>query len=200
MIKIVINKIYSREDIWLKEVKIMVKSSYYDSTYQVIGETLTKAPDQLFGDDGVYLVIDKNLKLIWIWAGRNSRLFHRYIAANWAGKLKSKKDFYKFKYEVIKQNHEPEDFKTILEEINDRNQDLDYPGQSRRSIVKEQILKDRTPLNKIYNTQAEFKLSKSEKSQIKKIISEIREIQLHIKYSFEHIERRIVRIDKILES
>ncbi|MHA1479270.1 MAG: hypothetical protein ACTSPU_13835, partial [Promethearchaeota archaeon] len=112
----------------------------------------------------------------------------------------SKKDFYKFKYEVIKQNHEPEDFKTILEEINDRNQDLDYPGQSRRSIVKEQILKDRTPLNKIYNNQAEFKLSKSEKSQIKKIISEIREIQLHIKYSFEHIERRIVRIDKILES
>ncbi len=178
----------------------MVNSSYYDSTYQVIGETLAKAPDQLFGDDGVYLIIDKNLKLIWIWAGRNSRLFHRYIAANWAGKLKSKKDFYKFKYEVIKQNHEPEDFKTILEEINDRNQDLDYPGQSRRSIVKEQILKDRTPLNKIYNNQAEFKLSKSEKSQIKKIISEIREIQLHIKYSFEHIERRIVRIDKILES
>jgi hypothetical protein len=61
-------------------------------------------------------------------------------------------------------------------------------------------LKDRTSLNKVYNTQTEFKLSKSEKSQIKKITSEIREIQLHIKYSFEHIERRIVKIDKILES
>ena len=178
----------------------MVKSSYYDSTYQINGETLIKAPDQLFSDDGVYLIVDKKLKLIWIWAGRASRLFHRYIAANWAGKLKSKKEYYKFKYDVIKQNHEPEAFKTILEEIENNSQDLDYPGQSRKSIVKEQILKDRTQLNKIYKSQTEFKLSKSEKSQIKKIISEIREIQLHIKYSFEHIERRIVRIDKILES
>ena len=144
--------------------------------------------------------MDKKLKLIWIWAGRNSRLFHRYIAANWAGKLKGKREYFKFKYEIIKQNNEPEAFKTILKEVREKNQDLDYPGQSRKSIVKEQILKDRTQLNKIYNSKTEFKLSKSEKSQIKKIISEIREIQLHIKYSFEHIERRIVRIDKILES
>jgi len=177
----------------------MVKASYYDYTYHIVGETLAKAPNQLFGDDGVYLIVDKKLKLIWIWAGRNSRLFHRYIAANWAGKLKGKREYFKFKYEIIKQNNEPEAFKTILEEIREKNQDLDYPGQSRKSIVKEHILKDRT-LNKIYNTQTEFKLSKSEKSQIKKIISEISEIQLHIKYSFEHIERRIVKIDKILES
>ena len=61
-------------------------------------------------------------------------------------------------------------------------------------------MKDKIQLNEVFNTQTEFKLSKSEKSQIKKIISEIREIQLHIKYSFEHIERRIVKIDKILES
>jgi len=177
----------------------MVKASYYDYTYHIVGETLAKAPDQLFGDDGVYLIVDKKLKLIWIWAGRNSRLFHRYIAANWAGKLKGKREYFKFKYEIIKQNNEPEAFKTILKEVREKNQDLDYPGQSRKSIVKEQILKGRT-LKKVYNTQIEFKLSKSEKSQIKKIISEISEIQLHIKYSFEHIERRIVKIDKILES
>ena len=172
----------------------MVKASYYDYTYHIVGETLNKAPDQLFEDDGVYLIVDKKLKLIWIWAGRNSRLFHRYIAANWAGKLKGKREFLKFKYEIIKQNHEPEAFETILEEIREKNQYLDYPGQSRKSIVKEQILKDRTALDKVYDTQTEFQLSKSEKSQIKKIISEIREIQLHIKYSFEHIERRIVKI------
>jgi hypothetical protein len=177
----------------------MVKASYYDYTYHIVGETLAKAPNQLFGDDGVYLIVDKKLKLIWIWAGRNSRLFHRYIAANWAGKLKGKREYFKFKYEIIKQNNEPEAFKTILKEVREKNQDLDYPGQSRKSIVKEQILKGRT-LKKVYNTQTEFKLSKSEKSQIKKIISEISEIQLHIKYSFEHIERRIVKIDKILES
>ena len=177
----------------------MVKASYYDYTYHIVGETLAKAPDQLFGDDGVYLIVDKKLKLIWIWAGRNSRLFHRYIAANWAGKLKGKREYFKFKYEIIKQNNEPEAFKTILKEVREKNQDLDYPGQSRKNIVKEYILKDRT-LNKVYSTQTEFKLSKSEKSQIKKIISEISEIQLHIKYSFEHIERRIVKIDKILES
>ncbi|MCK4286171.1 MAG: hypothetical protein KAX18_08205 [Candidatus Lokiarchaeota archaeon] len=177
----------------------MVKASYYDYTYQIVGESLSKAPDPLFGDSGVYLIVDKKLKLIWIWAGRNSRLFHRYIAANWAGKLKGNREFFKFKYEIIKQNNEPEAFKTILEEVRERNQDFDYPGQSRESIVKEQIVEYSTP-NKDYNAQTEFKLSKSEKSQIKKIISEINEIQLHIKYSFEHIERRIVKIDKILES
>ena len=95
----------------------MVKASYYDYIYHIVGETLSKAPDQLFGDDGVYLIVDKKLKLIWIWAGRNSRLFHRYIAANWAGKLKGKREYYKFKYEIIKQNNEPEAFKTIIKEI-----------------------------------------------------------------------------------
>jgi len=178
----------------------MVKASYYDSIYEVVGETLAKAPDQLFSNDGVYLIVDKKLKLIWIWAGSNSRLFHRYIAANWAGKLKSKKEFHRFKYEVIKQNNEPDTFKTILEEIEDRNQDLDYPGQSRKNIIKNEIIQDRKQLNQDYTSKIKFTLSKGEKSQIKKIISEIKEIQLHIKYSFEHIERRIVKIDKILES
>ena len=35
----------------------MVKASYYDYTYHIVGETLAKAPNQLFGDDGVYLWI-----------------------------------------------------------------------------------------------------------------------------------------------
>ncbi len=43
------------------------------------------------------------------------------------------------------------------------------------------------------------KLSNSQKSQIKKIISEINEMQMHIKYSMEHVVKHIAQIEKILE-
>ena len=59
----------------------MLKESYKKLTYQVKGESLNKKPEKIFRDKSVYLIIDKNLKTFWIWAGRNSRLFHRYIAS-----------------------------------------------------------------------------------------------------------------------
>ena len=73
----------------------MQQNKYFDYVYKIIGENLSKNPDKLFESNSVYLFIDKPLNLIWIWAGLQSRLFHRYIAANWAGKLKNDKDFRK---------------------------------------------------------------------------------------------------------
>jgi hypothetical protein len=125
------------------------------------------------------------------------------MAANWAGKLKSKEKFYHYKYEVIKQGREPVEFLAILEEINTKNSKADYPGQSRKNGGKI------TPLNKYEISKpptkySDFKelggdiLSKSEKVRVKSIISEIIEIHKHVKYSIEHMERRFVEIKKIL--
>ena len=112
----------------------MLKSSYFDYIYKVDGETVKLRPEKIFEPKGVYLIVDKEFKLIWIWAGSQSRLFHRYMAANWAGKLKTKKKFYNFKYEVIKQGIEPSDFHVIFNEIRENRTDIDYPGQSRNSL------------------------------------------------------------------
>ena len=54
----------------------MLKGSYYDYIYKVDGETIKLRPEKMFEPNGVYLIVDKELKLIWIWAGSHSRLFH----------------------------------------------------------------------------------------------------------------------------
>jgi len=183
----------------------MSESSYTDYIYQIVGDTIKIRPEQIFDTNGVYLIIDKKLKTIWIWAGSLSRLFQRYMAANWAGKLKSKEKFYNFKYEVIKQGKEPRDFLVIFNEINNNRFDLEYPGQSRYEQVfdKKPILMDLNVSSDQVLQPNQIKtvinLSNSEKSQVKRILSEIKEIQLHVKYSLKHIEDRILEIEKILE-
>ena len=183
----------------------MTESSYYDYVYKVDGETIKLRPEKLFVPSEVYLIVDVDLKVIWIWAGSHSRLFHRYMAANWAGKLKTKKKFYNFKYEVIKQGIEPSEFHAILREINDNTVDLTHPGQSRQIISSSEVSEPyRSPTfapQPIQNTTLtnQFVLSKSEKSRMTKLFSEVREIQMHIKYSMDRINERFVEIEKILE-
>ncbi|MFX1502928.1 MAG: hypothetical protein ACFFDH_18355 [Promethearchaeota archaeon] len=180
----------------------MLKSNYYDYIYKVDGETLQIRPGKIFEADGVYLIIDRELKLIWIWAGSHSRLFHRYMAANYAGKLKTKKKFYNFKYEVIKQGLEPAEFHIIFKEIKENSVDLNYPGQSRHRIVNHETSNSPVVSNRIYSPEiieSDSTLSRSLKSRIKKILYEIKEIQMHIKYSFNHIEQRFAEIEKLLE-
>ncbi|MHA2088131.1 MAG: hypothetical protein ACW972_07635 [Promethearchaeota archaeon] len=183
----------------------MIKSAYYDYIYKVNGETIKLRPEKMFESSGVYLIVDLELRVIWIWAGSHSRLFHRYMAANWAGKLKTKKKFYNFKYEVVKQGIEPTEFHIILKEIKENNMNLTYPGQSRNTVsIKEvsepSVSPKPTPLA-IQNIKSrnEFLLSKSERTQIKKLFSEVREIQMHIKYSMDRINERFAEIEKILE-
>ncbi len=182
---------------------IMLKSSYYDFIYKVEGEKLILRPEKMFEAGGVYLIVDKELKLIWIWAGSQSRLFHRYMAANFAGKLKTKKKFYNFKYEVIKQGIEPPEFHIIFKEIKENNTELNFPGQSRHILVEASGSSGLSNLSsKIVQSEishSDISLSRSVKSHLKKIISEIKEIQMGIKYSLNHIQQRFAEIEKILE-
>ncbi|MFW9894972.1 MAG: hypothetical protein ACFFD7_04130 [Candidatus Thorarchaeota archaeon] len=184
----------------------MIESSYYDYIYKVEGETIKIRPERMFDPSGVYLIVDKELKLIWIWAGSHSRLFHRYMAANWAGKLKTRKKFYNFKYEVIKQDIEPTDFHIIIKEINNNLADLAYPGQSRQRTGSSIIIDNYSSLQKPTIESIEgltqdnkYHLTKSERSHMKKIFSEIKEIQMHIKYSMDRINERFAEIEKIIE-
>jgi len=183
----------------------MLNSTYKEYIYQVDGEKIQLNPKNFFDPIEVYLIIDVELKTIWIWAGDQSRLFHRYMAATWAGKLKSKPKYYNYKYEVIKEGREPQEFISILEEIKTKRSDLSYPGQSRAS---KEIKSSSSKVNSSAYTpqpnqnnivQAEKGISSSEKSRIKKILLEIKEREMQIRYSIEHIEKRIIEIEKIIE-
>ena len=179
----------------------MSKRSYFDFIYQVDGETIMVRPETIFEPKGVYLIVDKELKLIWIWAGSHSRLFHRYMAANWAGKLKTKKKFFNFKYEVIKQGIEPPEFHVIYNEIKENNTNLEYPGMSRQSLYSMEYTEARTGSDLLVQAERapiESGLSPSVRNRIKKIFSEIKEMQLHITYSMNHIQQRFVEIEKLL--
>ncbi|HDZ18417.1 MAG TPA: hypothetical protein ENH75_09010 [archaeon] len=180
----------------------MSSQSYFDFIYEVDGETIKLRPDKIFEPKGVYLIIDKDLKLIWIWAGSHSRLFHRYMAANWAGKLKTKKNFFNFKYEVIKQGIEPSAFHVIFNEIKENNTHLNYPGESRKFVVISDYTAVKPELKISGSTERkpyEVEISHSVKNRIRKILSEIKEMQDHLKYSIEHIQQRYEEIEKLLE-
>jgi hypothetical protein len=169
-----------------------------DFIYEIVGETMKSKPDKMFEPESVYLIVDKGLKIIWVWAGKSSRLFHRYIAANLAGKLKTDKKFYKFRYELIREGKEPKAFLIIFDEIKGNIPNLKYPGQSRINAPKK-IASKMPPLKPTLNKTTP-ELSNSEKNRLKNLLSEIKEIQMHIKYSLEHIERRIADIEKIIET
>lgn len=172
----------------------MLSDPYKENIYKVVGENLIKNPNEYFDEKAVYLIIDKDKKLIWIWAGKKSKLFHKYIASTLAGKLKRKKKIYDFKYEVISQGREPEEFIIIFNEINHGRTDLHYPGESRTFEI------EKDDLNFDDNQSSNLKtLTDSQKSEIKKVLGEIMEMQMHIKYSIDHINKRILKIKKIVE-
>ena len=183
----------------------MIESKYFDNIYQIIGDTIEQKPKEIFVETEVYLIIDVYIKIIWIWAGRKSRLFQRYMAANWAGKLKSRNKFYDFKYEVIKQYTEPVEFLIIIDEINKDTIDLDYPGQSRTNLTTSRVNKPNKvktniiPDNQRYYNRTDKVLSQSEKKNIERLLAEIKEIKMHVKYSLDHISKRITEIENALE-
>ena len=182
----------------------MEKSAYFEYIYKVEGEVIKIRPDKIFEASGVYLIVDKGLKLIWIWAGSHSRLFHRYMAANWCGKLKTKKRFFNFKYEVIKQGMEPSEFSSIYREIMENRTDLEFPGQTRRNLMSITAQGNQTsklsdpPISTLDSTNGNVIITAADKSRIKKILNDIKEMQMHIKYSIDHIHKRFAEIEKLL--
>ncbi len=176
----------------------MMVGSYYEKVFKINGEKLESKPKKLFESTEVYLIVDIDLKTIWIWAGRQSRLFQRYIAANLAGKLKSKIDFHGFKHEVIKDGLEPSEFLIILDEVKRDNADIQYPGQTRNKIARRGLDLISSSGQSILAHPGK-KITSTERYRIKNILSEIREMQMHIRYSMEHIGKRIAEIEKILD-
>ncbi|MFX1237167.1 MAG: hypothetical protein ACFE8P_05540, partial [Promethearchaeota archaeon] len=176
--------------------------NYFDYVFQIVGEELRPNPSEIFLTPKVYLIIDKSLKIIWIWAGSKSRLFHRYIAANWAGKLKGRKEYNQFKYEVIKQDREPKTFRYIVNEIKNRG-NYSYPGESRdlkeelpKSTDSTQVIHSGAP--QIVSEKITRSISALERSKLKSLLAEVKEIHSHVKYSIQHIEKRIEEIEKIV--
>ena len=191
------------------------QENYFDYIFQIVGENLKPKPQKLFETPQVYLFIDKPLKIIWIWAGTKSRLFHRYIAANWAGKLKGRKDFQNFKYEVIKQGREPKSFTHIMNEINTGG-NFNYPGESRSSGEIEVDLEpasvveiSASPVKSTSNqppivqedtfSSYRTEIPRSERVKLNALIAEIKEINSHVKYSIEHVENRLKQIEQIIK-
>jgi len=115
------------------------------------------------------------------------------MASTWAIKLKAKKTFYNYKYEIIKQGYEPDEFIILFNEINEGRTDLKYPGESRKFSIKSKKISSA-------KIRIESKLSGSQKSQINNILSEINEMQMHIKYTIDHIGLRIQSIKKIIKT
>ena len=179
----------------------MVESNILDYIYQVNGESIQKGPVKIFDPSGVYLIIDPSTNTIWIWAGKYSRLFHRYIAANWAGKLKSNKRYYNFKYEMIKQENEPMDFFFAINEIERKDSNKDYSEQIKDFKLKRNINlninNSQSSLNKtqINLKQSNTTLSNLEITQIKMVLTDIKEMQKQIKLSYQQIDKRINEIE-----
>jgi len=182
------------------------QENYFDFIFLIQGENLKPNPPKLFETPDVYLLIDKPLKIIWIWAGTKSRLFHRYIAANWAGKLKGRKEYTNFKYEVIKQGREPKSFTHIMNEINTGG-NYNYPGESRSlekistSLKPAPIIQATPSLVRTIPSQYETKpaIPRTERDKLNALIIEIKEINSHVKYSIEHIENRLKQIEQIIK-
>ena len=59
---------------------------YLNHIYEIQSEKLVKSPDRIFDEERVYIIIDKSINKIWIWAGTKTRLYQRYIAKNLASK------------------------------------------------------------------------------------------------------------------
>ncbi|MFX1383870.1 MAG: hypothetical protein ACFFBP_15650 [Promethearchaeota archaeon] len=185
-----------------------MQENYYDLIFQIVGENIKPNPQEIFKTPNVYLLIDKPLQIIWIWAGSKSRLFHRYIAANWAGKLKSRKEYNQFKYEVIKEDREPKAFRYIMDEIKSGSS-YSYPGESREIGELESV--EISPSISSSSTQraninviskpliSKPVISKEERTKLKTLLSEIKEIHSHVRYSINHIEKRIEEIERIIK-
>jgi len=177
-------------------------TNYTGTIFQVIGESIQSKPLKILDSDGVFLFIDMNLSLIWIWAGKNSRLFHRYIAANWAGKLKHNKKFYNFKHETVKEGREPLDFINVLDTIENSNSNHNYAEQIKKFKANRGVNSNFYSGKSSFQKSTSFPsnktliLSNIEKTRLKMIISEIKEMQNHIQYTFNHIQNKIAEIEK----
>ncbi|MFX0101057.1 MAG: hypothetical protein ACFFCS_15895 [Candidatus Hodarchaeota archaeon] len=160
--------------------------------YQVHGENIEPKPRTLFDSNKVYLIVDKKLRLIWIWAGCQSRLFHRYIASSWAGKLKNRKKFYNFKYEVIKEGSEPEEFRQSLAKMADGKNLYNKIKENNGKQVSIEKSLEPSQINKIdLLNDSRIVLTKNACAKIINLVHDINEINKHMTYLSKQVDRKI---------
>ena len=192
--------------------------SIYESDsyiFQVKGENTEPKPAKSLEITEVYLIIDQKFRIIWIWSGKKSKLFHRYIAASWAGKLKFKKQFHDFKYRMIKAGQEPEVFlqkfgkfinSSDIQSERDYNVNVEEEHQDNYNLSNAQTRIQENEIEKSKNYQ-EFKryskpgylISISDHDTIKTAISEIKEIHKHVIYTLQRVEQRISEVESIIK-
>lgn len=171
----------------------MISDTYKEYIYKIDGEELLHKPKDIFVSDEVYLIVDKSKELIWIWAGKESKLFQRYMAASWAGKLKSRKNFYNYEYELVKEEREPREFLFIFNEISEGRDDLNFPGESRG------FSESRNNGSKDYYNRSDNNTLNINKEGIKKRLNEITEIIEQVKFSLKHVQKKMGKIKKLIK-
>ncbi|NHI92206.1 MAG: hypothetical protein EAX96_06850 [Candidatus Lokiarchaeota archaeon] len=187
--------------------------------FQILGENIEPKPAKLMENTEVYLIVDEKYQIIWIWSGKRSRLFHRYVAASWAGKLKYRKKFNTFKYRMIKDGQEPEEFLELhekyinnnhiqennttsieLESISDISEAQNF---HREENIQEINVVQNEPISSYQNfaekTNQSYLILSSDYSKIKKTLAEIKEIHSHIVYTLKHVEQKISQIEEIMK-
>jgi len=179
---------------------------YKEYIYLVKGENIEPNPQSLFNVSEVYLIVDRSLKLIWIWTGKRSRLFHRYVASNWAGKLKTKQTFFNFRYETVKDGEESIKFLESIENLKFYNQNT-KAYEKLSNVFDKKVFERMKKSNKgPQNYQASSALAKkrgnlssSDSKRIKTLLAEVKEVNAQVKYSLSHIDKKIQMIENILK-
>ncbi len=188
--------------------------------FKIMGENIEPKPARTLEITDVYLIIDERFKIIWIWSGKKSRLFHRYVAASWAGKLKFRKRFTEFKYRMIKQDQEPEEFLDKFKKIINTNGDInklivnnEFLGDIKEYEDTESFEEyDMIQRNGTYKrdppftyqriaekTKESYHILSSDHSKMKILFEEIKEIYSHMVYTLQHVEQNINQIEEIMK-
>lgn len=166
--------------------------------FKVVGVEVEKHVDEKFGSNGVFIIVDPGLKKIWIWTGTKSRLFHRYIAATWAGK--GKKKYLGFDSEIIKEGQEPEAFQKIFE--NSKGQ------SSGKTVINKTSSKRDIQMGKkkIYSSQrspnepnSSLTISKLELVTLSTNLNDLKEIHDYFIYLLKQAEETIHQTEDILK-
>ena len=169
--------------------------------YRIEGESLAANPSSMFNSHEVYLIVDDPLKKIWIWAGKKSRLFQRYVATNLAGKLKGKNKK-NYKYETIKQGQETEEFVEAIEKFKNYNPEARSYIESLIKEIEKQVFitaEGKMPDSVTYFPDVGVETStETERQRVMDYLKEIRTIQFDVKSSMEHLDQILISINRIL--
>lgn len=187
--------------------------------FKIIGENIEPKPAKSLENTGVFLIVDEKYQIIWIWSGKKSRLFHRYVAASWAGKLKFRKRFHTFKYRMIKEDQEPEEFIVNFKNLINSNGDMEdlmvqkepvgalkqsevdrvYRGDLTQTTSSDLKSSSLTYQRIAEKTNQSYYILSTDYLKMKNLYSDIKEMHQHIVYTLKHVEQKIFEIEEMMK-